>query len=65
LKSKTKNKNKMSDEDFFAHKIRTLFSRFDVDSNGKIEKEDFAGWSQKLISIGLPDLREKFQNVNS
>ena len=52
-KKKTITENNMSNEDFFAHKIRTLFARFDVDSNGKIEKEDFACWSQKLISICL------------
>lgn len=38
--------------DLFAHKIRTLFSRFDMDSNGKIELNDFSSWSQKLIAIG-------------
>lgn len=38
--------------DFFAHKIRTLFSRFDMDQNGRIEHPDFANWAQKIISIG-------------
>ena len=26
---------------FFDHKIRTLFTRFDFDRNGRIEKDDF------------------------
>ena len=38
--------------DFFAIKINTLFNRFDMDRNGKIEEEDLARWSDALISIG-------------
>ncbi len=38
--------------DFFAKKISTLFTRFDMDKNGKIEEDDFDTWSNKLISIG-------------
>ena len=40
--------------DFFAKKISTLFTRFDMDKNGKIEEDDFDAWSNKLISIGKP-----------
>jgi Ca2+-binding EF-hand superfamily protein len=39
--------------DFFAKKISTLFTRFDMDKNGKIEEDDFDTWSNKLISIGI------------
>jgi len=39
--------------DFFAKKIATLFTRFDMDKNGKIEEDDFATWSSKLVSIGI------------
>jgi Ca2+-binding EF-hand superfamily protein len=38
--------------DFFAKKISTLFTRFDMDKNGKIEEDDFDRWSESLISIG-------------
>ena len=38
--------------DFFARKISTLFARFDMDKNGKIEEDDFDRWSESLISIG-------------
>ncbi len=38
--------------DFFAKKITTLFDRFDMDRNGKIEEDDFDRWSESLISIG-------------
>lgn len=34
---------------FFDQKIKTLFTRFDMDNNGKIEKEDFENWSNRLI----------------
>jgi len=30
--------------DFFATKIKTLFTRFDMDGNGKIEEDDFDKW---------------------
>jgi hypothetical protein len=33
---------------FFDQKIRTLFTRFDFDRNGKIEKEDFLNWANNL-----------------
>jgi len=32
---------------FFDQKIRTLFTRFDMDGNGKIEVDDFNQWSAK------------------
>ena len=38
--------------DFFAQKIATLFDRFDMDRNGKIEEDDFDRWSDALIAIG-------------
>ena len=37
---------------FFDQKIRTLFTRFDQDGNGKIEVDDFNAWSAKLAKIG-------------
>jgi len=37
---------------FFDQKIRTLFTRFDMDGNGMIEVEDFNQWSAKLAKIG-------------
>ena len=37
---------------FFDQKIRTLFHRFDMDRNGKIEIDDFKKWSAKLAKIG-------------
>lgn len=43
----------MSNKDFFALKIRTLFNRFDMDLNGKIEEDDFYKWCEKLIAIGI------------
>jgi len=41
--------------DFFAKKISTLFTRFDMDKNGKIEEDDFDNWSESLIAIGHLD----------
>ena len=38
---------------FYDSKIKTLFTRFDMDNNGKIEKEDFEAWSNRLASAGL------------
>ena len=38
--------------DFFAKKITTLFTRFDMDKNGMIEEDDFDRWSESLIAIG-------------
>ena len=37
---------------FFDQKIRTLFTRFDMDKNAMIEVEDFNQWSAKLAQIG-------------
>ena len=37
---------------FFDQKIRTLFTRFDMDGNAKIEVDDFNQWSAKLAKIG-------------
>ena len=37
---------------FFDQKIKTLFTRFDMDKNGMIEVEDFNQWSAKLAQIG-------------
>jgi Ca2+-binding EF-hand superfamily protein len=37
--------------DFFAQKIKTLFTRFDMDKNGMIEVTDFNEWSAKLAKI--------------
>ena len=39
-------------EAFFVQKIKTLFTRFDADKNGKIEVEDFHKWSSSLAEIG-------------
>ena len=33
---------------FYETKVKTLFTRFDFDRNGKIEKEDFGKWSTRL-----------------
>jgi hypothetical protein len=38
---------------FYDSKIKTLFTRFDMDNNGKIEKEDFENWSSRLAVAGL------------
>ena len=37
---------------FFAQKVKTLFTRFDMDKNGMIEVTDFNQWSAKLAQIG-------------
>ena len=37
---------------FFDQKIKTLFTRFDMDKNAMIEVEDFNQWSAKLAQIG-------------
>jgi Ca2+-binding EF-hand superfamily protein len=42
----------MSDQAFFDRKIRTLFSRFDVDGSGFINEKDFDQWAEKLIAYG-------------
>ena len=39
-------------EQFFSQKIKTLFTRFDQDKNGKIEVDDFEKWSASLAKIG-------------
>ena len=45
---------------FFDQKIRTLFSRFDFDHNGKIDKHDFEVWADILFQKGCSSLT--FQN---
>ena len=51
--------------DFFAKKISTLFNRFDMDKNGKIEEDDFDRWSESLIAIGhLSEAQAKQLRVN-
>jgi Ca2+-binding EF-hand superfamily protein len=43
----------MSAQDrYFSQKIRTLFTRFDMDKNGAIEIDDFHVWSDRLTKIG-------------
>ena len=37
---------------FFDHKIKTLFTRFDFDHNGKIERNDFDNWANNLCRAG-------------
>ena len=37
---------------FFDHKIKTLFTRFDFDHNGKIDKNDFENWANNLSRAG-------------
>ena len=37
---------------FFDSKVKTLFTRFDIDKNGMIEVDDFNAWSAKLAQIG-------------
>ena len=37
---------------FFDRKIKTLFTRFDFDHNGKIEKQDFLNWANNLARAG-------------
>ena len=36
----------------FEQKIKTLFTRFDADRNGKIEVDDFQKWSASLARYG-------------
>jgi len=43
----------MADQQFFEKKVRTMFTRFDADSNGTIEETDFDQWADKLIKLGL------------
>lgn len=45
-----------SSDRLFSQKIRTLFSRFDIDKNGFIEMEDFQQWAIKLSKIGMNTL---------
>ena len=46
----------MTHQDFLEKKVRTLFSRFDMDSNGTIEESDFDKWADNLVSLGnLPE----------
>jgi len=46
---------------FYDTKIKTLFSRFDFDRNGRIEKDDFIKWSSRLSDAGLhKDLFDSF-----
>ncbi len=40
-------------KDFFERKIRTLFTRFDIDLNGRLEIDDIKNWGQKLTKSGL------------
>ena len=37
---------------FFDRKIRTLYSRFDVDGSGSIDVADFKLWGERLVSYG-------------
>ena len=37
---------------FFEQKIRTMFTRFDIDKNGMIEVDDFQKWAATLAQIG-------------
>ena len=39
-------------KDFFERKIRTLFTRFDIDLNGRLEIDDNKNWGQKLTKSG-------------
>jgi hypothetical protein len=43
----------MADQQFFEKKVRTMFTRFDADSNGTIEDTDFDQWADKLIKLGF------------
>ena len=52
-KEKTKREIKNRMTEFLERKIRTLFTRFDMDGNGSIEEDDFDRWSEKLVSLGL------------
>jgi len=38
---------------FFDRKIRTLYSRFDVDGSGSIDVADFTLWGERLVAYGL------------
>ena len=40
-------------KDFFERKIRTLFTRFDIDLNGRLEIDDIKNWGQKLTKSVL------------
>ena len=37
---------------FFERKIRTLYSRFDVDGSGFIDVADFKLWGERLVAYG-------------
>lgn len=37
---------------FFDRKIRTLYSRFDVDGSGSIDVADFTLWGERLVAYG-------------
>ena len=37
---------------FFDRKIRTLYSRFDVDGSGLIDVADFNLWGERLVAYG-------------
>ena len=49
---------------FFDSKIKTLFTRFDMDNNGKIEKEDFESWSNRLAATGYYLFYFKIKTIN-
>ncbi len=43
----------MADQQFFEKKVKTMFTRFDADSNGTIEETDFDQWTDNLIKLGI------------
>ena len=40
-------------------KVRTLFVRFDMNSSGSIDENDFEQWSSKLIAFGNLDANKQ------
>ncbi len=52
-KKKKNTKQQFEMSSFFDRKIRTLYSRFDVDGSGSIDVADFTLWGERLVAYGL------------
>lgn len=49
----------MSENAFFNRKVKTLFTRLDLDRDGSIDAQDFAKWGDKLMSYGVLNAEQK------
>ena len=52
---------------FFDRKIKTLFTRFDINGNGTINIADFTLWGDRLIAHGkilIFDCKNTKMNIN-